>query len=290
MSAAAQFEITLAGAALGDVYCEVEETPALWPCVEVLDAARLRVVSLPNHLRDAVCAEEKLRGCAGVVCRSQREDIALAARQNGMPVLALQDVAAADAVAFGQRVVAYRCPLRRYAFYIGRLERDFALAREAIRVAVESTAGMDFLWVDDGRHSTSIDSIRERTRWLIRHAAFVVADLTLGVENPRHENPSRAHEIGMALAYERPIFLSSQEPRRYPYFSVADMQMSFWASEDELDAAVRAWIRSDRRALARRVLNYALPNAVLAQPQFCFDASRRFVGPNFAESARRVER
>jgi hypothetical protein len=172
-----------------------------------------------------------------------------------------------------------------YAFFIGRLERDFAQAREAIRVAVEGAAGIPFLWADDGRHRTNVDSVRERTRLLIKHAAFVIADLTLGPESPERENPSRAHEIGMAIAYGRPFMLSSQEPRRYPYFSVADMQMSFWAAEPELERNVRDWIFSYRETLGRDVLNYRLESAragsksAVAPPSFSFDAKRRFVGP-----------
>ena len=84
------------------------------------------------------------------------------------------------------------------------------------------------------------------TRLLIKHATFVIADLTLGIESPERENPSRAHEIGMAVAYERPLLLCSQEPRRYPYFSIGDMQMSFWLTEDELEAATRDWIALNR--------------------------------------------
>lgn len=290
MIADTAFEVAIAGDALADVYWEGEETPALWPAVEALDASRIRVLSLAKDTPGSATLEQKLRGCSGVMCRSSDQEIALTARQWGLPLLALNAESAFGVQAFRDGVMAQRRGVRRYAFYIGRLERDFALAREAIRAAVESAAGMDFLWIDDGRHATNVGGIRERTRLLIQHAAFVVADLTLGAENPRHENPSRAHEIGMALAYERPIFLSSQEPRRYPYFSIADMQMSFWASEDELDGALRAWIRTQRHALARRVLNRSLPHAVLAEPRFHFDASRRFVGPNFVETPLRVER
>src|SRR5687767_4695319 len=81
--------------------------------------------------------------------------------------------------------------VRPYAFLIGRLERDFTHARAAIRAAVEAEAGVSCLWADDGRHQTNVDSIRENTRLLIKHANFVIADLTLGVESPERENPSR---------------------------------------------------------------------------------------------------
>ncbi len=123
-------------------------------------------------------------------------------------------------------------------------------------------------------------SVREATRLMIRHAAFVLADLTLGVENPRQENPSRAHEIGMAIAYGRRLMLSSQEPRRYPYFSIGDLQMMFWDTEDELERKTRDWVRAHAVALARRVFNHELPVATLAPPSFSYERRRRYIGPN----------
>ncbi|HEV7240483.1 MAG TPA: hypothetical protein VGQ36_14690 [Thermoanaerobaculia bacterium] len=162
--------------------------------------------------------------------------------------------------------------MRPYAFLIGRLERDFAQAREAIRIAVENEAGIACLWSDDRRHRTNVDSVRERTRLLIKHSTFVIAELTLGIESPDRENPSRAHEIGLAIGYERKVMLSSQEPRRYPYFSIADLQMTFWDSEDELEQQVRAWIRSARESVARVVCN---PK----RATFTYDPKRRYVGP-----------
>lgn len=168
--------------------------------------------------------------------------------------------------------------MRPYAFLIGRLERDFAHAREAIRAAVESEAGIACLWSDDGRHRTNIDSVRERTRLLLKHATFVVAELTLGVESPERENPSRAHEIGLAIGYERRLMLSSQEPRRYPYFSIADLQMTFWDTEDELEQQVRVWIRASRESVARMVFN---PKPAT----FTFDPKRRYIGPRTRVSA-----
>ena len=121
--------------------------------------------------------------------------------------------------------------------------------------------------------------MRERTRLLIKHATFVIADLTLGIERPDRENPSRAHEIGMAVAYERPLLVCRQEPRRYPYFSIGDMQMSFWLTEDELEAAARDWIALNRSAVARRVFNYRLPASAVARPVFTYDAAQSYVGP-----------
>lgn len=167
-----------------------------------------------------------------------------------------------------------------FAFFVGRLERDFTHAREAVRVAVEREAGIACLWSDDGTHRLDVPSVRERTRLLIREASFVIADLTLGPESPERENPSRAHEIGMALAYERPVMLCSREPRRYPYFSIGDMRMTFWETEAELSDSVATWIRSTPGVFARRVRNYELDGALcIARPEFRFDAARRFVGP-----------
>lgn len=175
--------------------------------------------------------------------------------------------------------------VRPYGFLIGRLERDFTHARAAIRAAAEAEAGITCLWADDGRHQTNVDSIRENTRLLIKHANFVIADLTLGVESPERENPSRAHEIGMSIGYERKLMLSSQEPRRDPYFSIGDMQMVFWTHEADLHATVRSWIRPRRHAIGRCVLNHQLPDvfpdydARLGRPSFVYDPSRRYIGP-----------
>jgi hypothetical protein len=191
-------------------------------------------------------------------------------------------VTAAD---FQGSVLRERGRIQPYAFFVGRMERDFAQAREAIRVAVESEAGIPCLWSDDGRHMTNVASIRDRTRLLIKHASFVIADLTLGLESPKQENPSRAHEIGMAIAYDRHIMLCSQEPRRYPYFSVGDMQMTFWATEAELADCVRHWIRTHSSVLGRQVFNYRLPAVYPeCEPQiekttFNFDPAQRYVGP-----------
>lgn len=191
----------------------------------------------------------------------------------GLPERAVDGDGSHGLAPFVDAALGSPCRRRAYAFFVGRLERDFDHAREALRVAVARHAGVDLLWSDDERHSSSVGGIRERTRLLLRHARFVLADLSLGVENPLAENPSRAHEIGMAVAYERPLLLTSQEPRRYPYFSVADMQMSFWGDERELDAIVERWLRPRREALVRRVLNGAAP-------RFEFDPGRRFVGPH----------
>ena len=179
----------------------------------------------------------------------------------------------------------YKARIRPYAFFIGRLERDFSHAREAIRVAVEAEAGIPCLWSDDGRHRSDVESVRERTRLMIKHATFVIADLTLGTESPDRENPSRAHEIGMTIAYCRKLMLCSQEPRRDPYFSISDMQMTFWSTEADLEFKLREWIRTTRDSPARAVLNHGLADAnanfdsKIKKPRFTFDVGQRYVGP-----------
>lgn len=257
------FAVDVFGPAVADVYLPCRHGVP-WDRVERLDGDGVRVVSdLPNLPRDEQRLRRILGSCDAILANDDDPELALAAdlpRFTGVHELHARRV-------------------RPYAFYIGRLERDFAHAREAIRTAVEAEAGIAFLWIDDGRHRTNVHSIRERTRQLLQHAAFVVADLTLGVESPERENPSRAHEIGMSLAYERPLLLSSQEPRRYPYFSIADLQMTFWETEDELHERVREWIRIHRDVVARRVLNYELRAARIAAPAFVYDAARRYVGP-----------
>jgi hypothetical protein len=181
--------------------------------------------------------------------------------------------------------------MRPYAFFVGRLERDFSQAREAIRTAVMNEAGIPCLWADDGRHRTNIDSIRERTRLLIKNASLVIADLTLGVESPRQANPSRAHEIGLALAYGKKLMLCSKEPRRYPYFSISDVQIFFWSDEADLEKRVRAWLRVHQDVPERRILNHNLPDSDrgyrsrLQAPSFQFYPRRRYIGPPGASQA-----
>jgi hypothetical protein len=251
-----EFEFEILAPWKADVFLACPEDRIPWPVVERLDRAGVCVVGRPA---DAPPDDERdrslARGCAGVV----RAD--------------------ADVEAFLAAVSSDSGQDRPYAFFVGRLERDFRHAREAIRTAIEAEAGIPCLWADDGRHRTSVESVRERTRLLIKHAAMVVADLTLGVESPERENPSRAHEIGMAIAYERPLMLCSQEPRRYPYFSIGDMQMTFWATEDELERDVRTWIRFHGRSIVRRVFNYRLPAPMYAKPVFQYDPALRYVGP-----------
>ena len=295
------FTLEIGGAARADVFLAcADQDPSIWPVVKRFDEAGVCVVG-EGPLADAVPerAAAIARACAGVavvmpaagaapdVMARIRGHIDLAA-QSGQPLAILETGAGAAPITAAIEAVAAAAVnasvVRPYAFFIGRLERDFTHARAAIRAAVEREAGIACLW-SDSDHQTNVASVRESTRLLIRHAAFVVADLTLGVENPNGENPSRAHEIGMSIAYERPLMLSSQEPRRYPYFSIGDMQMAFWDTEAQLHAAVAHWIRARRGALARVVLNHQLPDRfpgyrpAIAAPDFVYDPLLRYVGP-----------
>jgi hypothetical protein len=273
-----EFEFEILAPWKADVFLACPEDRIPWAVVERLDRAGICVAgrrgdATPDDELDRGLA----RGCAGVV--RVAPDGAGGPGTGARATLDCGFDEPADVEAFLAAVSSGSGQVRPYAFFVGRLERDFRHAREAIRTAIEAEAGIPCLWADDGRHRTNVESVRERTRLLIKHAAMVVADLTLGVESPERENPSRAHEIGMAIAYERPLMLCSQEPRRYPYFSIGDMQMTFWATEDELERDVRTWIRFNGRSIARRVFNYRLPAPMYAEPVFRYDPALRYVGP-----------
>jgi hypothetical protein len=252
-----------------------------WDLVASLDAAGLRVVGDSQGLPPD---EDRIRrimsGCAALIVPAgdaSGPEVETAARIAAELGVTQHRLRPGEVVPGLEREAGSAQP---YAFFVGRLERDFTLAREAIRSAVEREAGISCLWADDGRHRTNVPSVREATRLMIKHARFVIADLTLGVENPRQENPSRAHEIGMAIAYERRLMLSSQEPRRYPYFSIGDLQMTFWDTEDELERKTRNWVRAHADEVARRVFNHELPVATLAPAAFAYDGKGRYIGPN----------
>lgn len=253
------FRLDLVGGTHADVYLPREQ-PEL---VRELDDRGFCVVSdLPGLPHDDERVRRIMSSCSAMIAPEPSDAVARIAVELDIPVYP-------DA---SREITPDPTRIRPYAFLIGRLERDFAHAREAIRAAVENEAGIVCLWSDDGRHRMHVASVRERTRLLIKHATFVIAELTLGVESPERENPSRAHEIGLAIGYERKLMLSSQEPRRYPYFSIADLQMTFWDTEDELEQQVRAWIRLERDFVARMVFN-AKPTA------FTFDPKRSYISP-----------
>ena len=275
-----RFKLETFSPGAAEVYLWCEEGAITWPVVEQLDRAGIQVV---GRLPEMDPTDQRIRllmsGCAGVVATSPSLECERLRAEFGIPLLDVRPHSSVNLEGFQAAVLKHRDRIRPYALLIGRLERDFSHAREAIRVGVEAAAGIACLWIDDGRHRTNVHSVREHTRLLIKHATFVIAELTLGAESPERENPSRAHEIGMAIAYERPLMLCSQEPRRYPYFSIADMQMTFWSTEDELGRSVEGWVYANRELVARRVFNYELPAPVIAKPAFRFDPEQHYEGP-----------
>ncbi len=254
------------------------------PLISYLDRAGIRVIGdIPDLKPDTRRLRRIAGSCAG--CISVAPDpppIQHLQLSNLGPDLPEQVYTMLDE--FIERLLE-NPPTPAYAFMIGRLERDFAHAREAFCAAVENEAGMTCLWSGDGRHRMTTDSVRGTTNTLIEHATFVIADLSLGIENPNHENPSRAHEIGLASAFRRPLMLCSREPRRYPYFSIGDLQMFFWTDEEELYDRTKEWIREHRAEFSRTVWNDRLPKwGATEEPRirassFMFDPSRSYRWP-----------
>ncbi len=173
-----------------------------------------------------------------------------------------------------------------YVFLITRLESDFEQIREAISTAIFNSFGISCLWSDDGKHSTNINSIRERARLLIKHSHFVIADLSFDQDNPLSDNPSRSHEVGMSIAYQKEVLLCSQVPRRDPYYSASDIQIEFWSDEKDLEKTVVRWLETNKAKIGRRVYNFELkerdntlsPN--VNKRNFNFDKKNRYLSPN----------
>lgn len=282
---AGSFRLEIFEPGKADVFLTSTEAEIPWQVVQDLDEARIRVLGAPAGIEwDAERSAAMRSGCAGLVTTRAESGIAPADVAANVPRLETGEFSSCDLEGFIKTVLAERNRIRPYAFFVGRLERDFTHARHAIRAAVECEAGISCLWADDGCFRTDVESVRAETQVLIKQAVFVIADLTLGVENPKQENPSRAHEIGMAMAYERALMLCSQEPRRYPYFSIGDMQMTFWSTEQELERGVRTWIRDHQEEVGFRVYNHELPSPRIAKTEFCYDPNLRFVGPGLRRS------
>ena len=140
-----------------------------WDLVTSLDAAGLRVVGdLPGLPPDENRVRRIMKGCAALIvpagdaCAAEVETAARIAAELGLTQHRLR---AGETFPGLERAAACAQP---YAFFVGRLERDFTLAREAIRAAVEREAGIACLWADDGRHRTNVSSVREATRLMIQ--------------------------------------------------------------------------------------------------------------------------
>ena len=182
-------------------------------------------------------------------------------------------------------VLAQPRKFQPYAFLAVRLQRDFERARRAMISAVENAVGIPCLWFDDNRHTTNVQGVRERTRLLIKRASFIIADLTYGPENPANDSPNRAHEIGMAIAYRRPVVLCCQDPRRTPYFSAGDMQMIFWKDEENLHEELTDRLRTSDGIIVRRVYNRELAGREtcyephITEAPFVTAGSSRYIAP-----------
>lgn len=156
----------------------------------------------PDALADVRRAAELGLAVAVLAAPGVRVEIgASALRVGAANPIALPQCGAARALDDADAASAWLDALSRlgaprppFAFFVGRLERDFAQAREAVRVAVEREAGIACLWSDDGRHRVDVASVREHTRLLIREACFVIADLTLGREPGAREPQPRARD------------------------------------------------------------------------------------------------
>src|SRR6266545_6454364 len=162
-----RFELEIFAPGRVDVFLAAGDEAVPWPIVEQLDRAGIRVVGpLPDDVDDSERVRFTMRGCSGAVIippSPQAEAIAL---DLGIPHRTVAPDTPIDLEPFLKAVLRGRDRIRSYAFLIGRLERDFSQARDAIRSAVEAAAGIPCLWIDDGRHRTNIDSIRVRSRIL----------------------------------------------------------------------------------------------------------------------------
>ncbi len=225
---------------------------------------------LDAHHIEAICcrigdtsdAERLIRNCDGVIAitpgaRAQRDqELAL---MHGVPSISISANDHHSLEAFVNRICAFEPLKRPFAFLAARMHPDFRLIREAIGDAVETTLGLPCIWFDDPRAVAPECGVRERTQMMIRDCSLFLADLTYSPNNPDHDSPNTAHEIGMALAYDRPVVLSCQEPRRDLYFSAGDLHTVFWEHEAHLRTEMKECFRSRYAMLGRRLLNLEVP-------------------------------
>ena len=168
-----------------------------------------------------------------------------------------EDLVLLDLELFLSRAKAPAAKIEPYAFLITRLQPDFALPRAACIAAVERAAGIPCLWIDS-KYRTNMDDTIERVRLLIKHSEFVVAEISLADENVGSDNPSRAHEIGLATAYRKRVFLASREPRRHPYHGLVSRQIVWWKDEAELYSLLKEQVHLERGSIGRHVYNWDL--------------------------------
>ncbi|GAB4512758.1 MAG: hypothetical protein OHK0046_12770 [Anaerolineae bacterium] len=146
-----------------------------------------------------------------------------------------------------------------YALVFSRLDKDFAHAREAIRSAVEIHAGVPCVWVNDSTElfsSNLTNNVRQLTRELLRHASFVVVDISRSAQTPYSENPTLAFELGQTDFASKKFFLSMRRiPNYQAYFAVADFQWIPWEDERELHQHLSNWIQNNRTEFSRNIYN-----------------------------------
>ncbi|NDJ36282.1 MAG: hypothetical protein GYB64_16630 [Chloroflexi bacterium] len=175
-----------------------------------------------------------------------------------------------------------------YAFVLSQVQEeggDFDHAREAIRAAVETEAGIPCLWVtDETRYTvsgqTGTTGVRAKTRELIRHAAFIVADVSLRAAPPHTHNENVAFELGQADFAGKRIYITHKAVRGYePYYAIQDVTVDSWQTEAELHEKLSGWISARSADLGRRVYNRELDEntqQVFDHPGFAFDRRRTY--------------
>src|SRR5262245_60877660 len=144
----ADFRLELFGPGKADVYLACDEGRIPWSVVERLDGAGLRVVGdVPGLAPDPERLRRILKGCAGMVAVPPTGGPGCVT--DGLALLTIPAETRPELDGFLTAVQQTSPRLRSYAFMVGRLERDFRHAREAIRGAVEAEAGIPCLWADD---------------------------------------------------------------------------------------------------------------------------------------------
>lgn len=140
-----------------------------------------------------------------------------------------------------------------YGFVIARLQPDFEAVRRSLVSASETATGLRCIHLDSAGYTPNITDTTERARVLIREAQFVVADISIVGDEGEFDSPSRAHEIGLAIAYRKPLFLTSQLPRRELYHGIVGNQVLWWPDEESLYRDLSAKLHAERASIARHV-------------------------------------
>jgi hypothetical protein len=178
-----------------------------------------------------------------------------------------------------------------YAFLITRLKEDFKQGREAIRCAIENKAGISCIWSNDERHHIEGKKLgdRERIQFLMQHAKFIVAELSLGNDKVNSDSLSRAHEFGMAMAFGKNIFITAQKGRD-AYYSADDRTWIFWENEAELKQRVEEFLGKHETEICRHVYNYDLDKTThkpkIGRRKFEYKSGDRYYSPQFPLNAR----